>query len=376
MPHSIKWAKRLLRELPEDPAILLRRRKSYADATFFPLFFDYLEGLLFDDPQAALEWTTITPDLAQLVPEAEGPEGRREHRCRLVKAWAISGGAQLACGHHAAAENSFNEALKLIESEVISSVIKSEVYRRLAFLRACQRRLDEALKLADEAVEEVRGQPEKQPLALAMACRGYVLNELRRFSEAIQVYGKALALIDPKESDAAVRIHLAAVVNLAYAISSSPRHADHTAALSHIRQAREMVKGGRRFVPRYRLLWVEGLVWAALGLHARAETAFKVALEGFEALKLPFETALVKLDLGAIYAVHEEWEKLLPLAAEAFQRFRVLSPDTEAIAAVSLWADAVKARTLTDETTSTARLVISARIAPGGCCKLRNRSTV
>ena len=371
---QIKWAKRLLRRLPGDPASLLDRAKTYADPVFFRIFLDHLDALLFDDPQSALRWAKIAPHLALLTPEAEGPEGREDHRNRLTQAWAICGGAQFACGNHAAAEEAFDEALELIDSEVITSVIKSEVYRRRAYLRVCQGRPEEALSLAESSLDHAGDQP--LAVALALVCEGYAAATLRRYSDALRAFGEALTLIDPKDSPAAARVHLAAIGNLAYVVSSSPRHADHTAALDYIRQARELVKGGRRFVPRYRLLWVEGLVWARLGYHARAETAFKIAREGFEALEMPFEIALVSLDLGAVYAEHSEWDKLTPLAVETFQRFRVLAADTGTIAALSLWTDAVKARKLTDEITTRARQKIEARIGAGGCCKSRERSTV
>ena len=376
MAHSMHWAKRLLRELPEDPASVLRRSRTYADATFLPLFFNHLAGLIFDDPQGALKWASIAPALAQEVPRGGGTEARREHRDRLVKAWALAADGQRACGHHEESDRAFAEALALMDSGAVSPAVRSEISLCRAYLRACQKRLEEALELSVQAEREVRAETEKEAHTLAKACRGYVLNELRRFPEAIEVLGEILSSIDPRESPTFERLHLAAMTNLAYAITSSSRRADQTAALRYVRRARELVKGGRRFVPRYRLLWVEGLVWAALGYHARAETALKIAHEGFETLRMPYETALLSLDLGALYAVHEEWDKLAPLAVKTFQQFHVLAADTQAIAALSLWADAVKARRLTDEITSAARSQIESRIGPGGCCKKRKRSTV
>ena len=361
MAHKEAYAKRLLRELPDDPAVLLKRYKTYADPTFIGLFLPALDDVLFDDPQAALKWATIMPELALLVGEEGGPGDRREHHNRLVRAWAISGGAQLACGRFAAADEAFDQALKLIDSEEIAPLICSEVDRRRSYLRACQRRFGEALELARSSVSRApKGDREAQ--ALAVICRGYSLASLGRFAQAIKDFGDALKLIDPKQSPAAERMHLAAITNMAYAVSSSSHYFDQLTARDHVLRARELVKGGRRFVPRYRLLWLEGLICLRLDFYKRARKAFQIALEGFEALNLPFEIALVALDLGQLHALLGEWDKLEPLACATFERFRVLAADTEAIAALSQWADAVKARTLEDEITAKARRLVEARV--------------
>ena len=376
MPHSEGWARRLLREL-RDPDTVLSRARTYADPVFLQLFFSWLDERIYRDPHAALKWAKIAPDLALLVPKDDSPEGRREHCDRAVKAWAILGSAYRASGRPSEAEEPYSQALNLISSESISTLIQADTGRRLSYLRACQGRHDEALELATEAADSLRDLGNGRALARALIAKGYALFGLRKYSEALVCFGDALVAAGKPDKRAAedLRLHSSICHNLAVAVSVT-RPGDQSAALSYIRKARALVKGGRRFVPRYRLLWVEGLVWSALGYHARAETAYKIAREGFVALKMPFEIALVSLDLGAIYAEHSEWDKLIPLAVETFQRFRVLAADTEAIAALSLWADAVKARKLTDEITTRARQKIEARIGPGGCCRSRERSTV
>lgn len=376
MPHSEGWAKRLLREL-RDPDTVLSRARTYADAVFLQLFFAWLDERIYRDPRSALKWARIAPDLARLTPEDAGPEGRQAHRSRQVKAWIILASAYRAVSEHGAADRSYAEALKLISSGTVSPPIKADTRRRLSYLRACQGRNEEALELATEAVESLRDLDNGRALARALIAQGYALFGLRRFGEALVCFCDALVAAGKPDKRAAedLRLHSSICHNLAVTVSVA-RPSDQSLALTYIRQARELVKGGRRFVPRYRLLWVEGLVWSALGYHARAETVYRIAREGFEALRMPFEIALVSLDLGAVYAEHQEWDKLIPLAAEIFKRFRILAADTKAIAALSLWADAVKAQKLTDEITTSARQKIEARIGPGGCCKHRERSTV
>ena len=87
-----------------------------------------------------------------------------------------------------------------------------------------------------------------------------------------------------------------------------------------------------------------------------------MARRGFLALDLPFEVALVSLDLAALLHFFGDWRQLEPLARDTFDRFRLLTSDREAIAALKLWRDAVKARNLTEAVIDEARQLIESRI--------------
>lgn len=99
-----------------------------------------------------------------------------------------------------------------------------------------------------------------------------------------------------------------------------------------------------------------------LGAHARAEKAFRFALKGFRALSLPWEIALVALDCCELLRLFGEWEELGRLAFETYTRFRELSGNTEAIAALSLILDSVRARKGTEAAIAAARQMVEARI--------------
>lgn len=376
MPHSEEWAKRLLRELPKKSPKVLLRSRSYADATFLPLFFEFLDDLIFQDPRKGLKWARAVPDLALRVPEGEGPEERQAHRERLVRAWAILGGALRAWGDHDSAEEAYGEAFKLIKSEAVSELLRADVERRFSYLRACQDRVEEALELSSEAVKTMRriGAPEKT-LARALISEGYVLLfKLGRPNEAMDIFGEALNLAgDSQGSPADKRLHGSACHNLAFAIvARSTTLGAQSKAMHYIKQARKMVKGQRRSVGRYRLLWCEGLVWSRTGGHARAEKACRVALEGFEALGLPWEIALVSLDLGELLQIFGDWAELQKLAEKTYKQFQLLSADTEALAALSQWVNAVRAQTLDDELFGRTRLIIASGALSGRCCKTRH----
>lgn len=125
-------------------------------------------------------------------------------------------------------------------------------------------------------------------------------------------------------------------------------------------------------MPRHLLQWVEGLVLrriescgaqAGYSLLERAEKAFKRAREGFIQLRAPWEIALVGLDLAAHYRAAGRWEDLFAVAFDTLQRFRLLSGNTQAVAALSLCVDAARARSGAEAAITAAQKMIATRAA-------------
>ncbi len=351
MAHSERWAKRLLGRLlgrlPADPEEILECR-SFADPTFLRLYLDWVDKQSFNDPQKALKWAEVAPRLALKVPEDAGPEGRQAHREDLARAHVILGGAYRATSQHDMSEKQYETAARIAESETIRPAVRVFLNQRLSYLRACQGRPKEALRLLDEALE-IQGPGPCVERSDTLVRRGYALAELGRFSEAVECFGDALQATDPKESAAAAWVHHAAAHNLADAIAKAilagtMNHAAAWTALEYVRKARELLKGKRQSIALHKLNWTEGLCWRALGMDARAEQAFKVARRGFIRLRLPWEIALVSLDLCGLHRDCGEWPELEALAADTYRRFRALTGNTQALAALSLCVDAARAR--------------------------------
>ena len=365
MAHSEGWARRLIRELPKKEPDELLRSRSYADPAFLTLFFEWLDDLIYHYPKEGLRWARFAPELARKTRAGSG--SRQVDRERLVKGFVMLGSAFRACGDHDASDEAYRQASE-IGSEPVSDLLQAEVDHRVSYLRACQDRDAEALELASGAVDTLRGIVDESLLKLgqALISKGYVLAyKLRRHSEAIDAFGEVLALAGDTKSPADLRLHGAACHNLALAISESSTVTDQSKALTYLRQARKLVKGQKRSVARYRLLWVEGLIWSKTGSHARAEKLFRMALEGFETLKLPWEVALTGLDLAALLHLCGDWTALEKIASQAYHFFELLAADTKAIAALSLWNDAVQAQQWDEKKHTKARAVIAASALSG-----------
>ncbi len=372
MTQSEAWAHRLVRMM-KNPRELLQRRR-YRTSVFLRAYLDHVEEIRFRNPREGLKFAKVAPQLALLVPAAAGPKGHREHRENLVRAHCILASAYRSAGQPAVGESEYKLALKIADSEPLSPVARADLSNRLAALRACQRRFAEAIALVDGAAAEYQAAGDLRRLAEAHAMRGYVLNEAESFSEAMQWHGKALKLAlrleREKSTDAAEVAGLARVVesartNMADAISKSPDGAGLTTlvALEYIRAAERELRGRRDSLTRHVLQWIEGRVWERLNRPDRAETRYGLAQRGFGRLEVPWENALVSLDLAALYRVDERWEELEDLAANTFDRFCELCADFEAIAALSLWVESVEARKGVKAAIAAAREVVTARMA-------------
>ena len=71
----------------------------------------------------------------------------------------------------------------------------------------------------------------------------------------------------------------------------------------------------------------------------------------------------VGLDLAALHRDNGEWPELEAIAADTYQRFKRLSGNTEAVAALSLCVTAARARRGAGAAITTAQDVIAARMA-------------
>ncbi len=196
---------------------------------------------------------------------------------------------------------------------------------------------------------------------------------LKRFPEAIDCYGRILGGINLKSRSSASspekRTHEAAAINLGYVVKEGTEPGSCWTALGHVARAKKNTPH-RPSLPLYQLQWIEGLIWGKLRelgtrtgfpLALEAEQALKRALHGFLHLRVPWEIALVSLDLAQLYRDLGRWDELLEISLETLQRFRILSGDTQAVAALGLIVDAVHAKGNVESVIAAAREVVRKR---------------
>lgn len=355
-----------------DPETLLQR-SAYHKPPFVRVFLAHIDELVFNDPRRAVAWARIAPEIARRVPASGDLDGHREHRELLAMSHAVFGGSLRAIGEPDRSAAEYRAAYE-IAADGISPIVRADLDSRHAVLRACQDRIPQALAISQNALRVLREGNDEPLLAQALAVHGYILNKDERFDEAMPYFSEALNLSDETRSS---RVHHAAVHNLAFSILNNTKNALLSGSFrgfrAEIRQARKRLRPHRDGVPRHKLGWLEGLIWWRLALHSRAIRAFQVARRGFIRLALPYEIALVSLDLTAAHLFCEQHSEAVEIAEEAFEHVSVLETDREAIAVLRLWLEAASRQQLTQRITATTRQMIEARIGPHGCCKSSGR---
>ncbi len=213
---------------------------------------------------------------------------------------------------------------------------------RLAYLRACQGRFSEALRLIKQARKLFKAAGDAIGGGTAAVLHGAILSDAGKFGKAVDVLSAALA---GQRLDS--RSEYSATHNLADAVSKADDPALLPIAIEHLARARRLL-GRRRSVQKSRLYWVEGRLFIRLGKVDQGEQRYRKALAGLIHFGVPYSIALVSLDLSALLRFAGRWPELEELAADTYQRFRELGEDQEALAALKLWHDAAQARTLTE----------------------------
>ncbi len=373
MPFSESHAKALLRVLPSRLETLLENRR-YWDPTFLRVYLDHCDDVLFDHPRLGLEFAKIAPRLALLIPEKYPDEWRwasdsvkQEHRELVVRSYALLGGALRVVARFRDADRAYREAARYADSGVISQLWRANLGKRLAKLRSAQGRFAEALKLIEPAIEIYRKQGDQVCYADALNTRGYVLGEARRFSEATRCFSEALVLSKGtrKTSKLAKRTVASAALNLAAAVIQGCLPDDVVRALRLVKQAKRYQGKRRNTMNQYRLTWVEARIHARLGCGRTAERRLVPTRRKFFELGAPFEAALVGLELSLLYWQWAEWPKVEKLALETFEEFEALSSHTEGTAALRLWVEGARKRSLNDESIRAIQTRIQTFMAQG-----------
>ncbi len=353
-----RHAQRLLNTLrkSDDPGELLRRDKYWrAGEPFFQLYLEHCEAVIFENPARGLEWARPAPAFAGCI-ESSGARLKELE----VAAYAVLGGAYRAIGEFDRAESIYRMAIKLSRREGFSETGKASLFRRLAVLRLAQKRFSEAKDLVARSLAIYReGSPgARKGLARSLTVQGMAHLRAGEVAESVPWFAEALRTVDPKADP---RTFQCAIHDTAVAVGLGCGAADSGKALRLVRIARRDLRDRHRTVPRAKLYWLEGLCLSkAQGPADLVETTLKRALTDLVEFRAAYEACLVALDLSALYLRERRWSELRALAAETLELATRLKVDTEALAALRLWAQAVEAEVVVEveEKIRQARLLI------------------
>lgn len=279
-------------------------------------------------------------ELAELAVEVADCLDPRFYGASLVAdaralACAILGNVHRITGNLFGAERQLRTALDLLQCGTGSPTEEAEVLSLLASLRTDQCRFDEAMELLEIAAAHYRRQgldrlEGKTLIKLAIATAKNDAPE-----EAVAILRCALDLLDEEEEDLVL---FWARHNIVVCLTHAGRFEEAREYLASIAALYQRFPGDRTLPPRRRV--AEGLISAGLGELVEAETALLEARAAFVDLDRAFDSALVTLDLAALYLDQGRTDEVKRLAEEMYPIFRSQDVHRQALAALVLFKQA------------------------------------
>lgn len=258
-----------------------------------------------------------------------------------TRGWAYLGNARRVLGDFAGAEKAFRRAEFHFQQSHLDPLDEALLSHLRASLCIDQRRFDEALALLDDALAIYREIGEVHQMGRVLMTRGVTLLYGGAPESAAASYRESLALLDEQEEP---RLRFACCKNLLLCLTEAGRGAEAAALLPETRTLAEAVADPLDLV---RLRWAEGRIAAALGRADEAEAAFRATQDELLAARLPWDAALVTLDLAELLLRHGRAAETRELAEQTLPIFQALHVHREALAALVVFQRAAEMDGLT-----------------------------
>jgi len=253
------------------------------------------------------------------------------------RAWAHIGNARRVRSDLRGAEEAFEEADALLRKGSQESVERAIFFDLKASLRRAQRQFDEALGLLRRAVSIFIQHGHRHRAGRSLVNLATVRNHAGNPEQAIPILQQALEFIDPEQEP---RLLLCTRHNLIDYLAGSGRFLE---AQGLYRETRPLYRDFPDAWAQNRRKWVRGRIARGLGQPRLAESLFLAARDGFVEESVPYDTALVSLEIATLYAEQGRTADLKRLAREMLPIFSSLQIHREALAALTFLKQAIAA---------------------------------
>lgn len=246
-----------------------------------------------------------------------------------ARAWAYLGNARRVRSDLQGAEDAFLRADTCLKRGSRDSVDDAIFLDLKASLCRARRDFDEALRLLAQAVAIYRRAGHPHRAGKCLVNMNTVYRYAGRPDQGIPVLYEAIELID---ADQEPRLDLCARHNLIDDLTDMGRFLE---AQRLYRETRCRYRSFPDAVTQNRRKWVKGKICAGLGRDVQAERLFLAARDGFIVEGMPYDTALVSLELAILYARDRRTADLKRLSQKILPIFSSLHVHREALAALS-----------------------------------------
>jgi tetratricopeptide (TPR) repeat protein len=291
------------------------------------------------DPGGSEELSLLALRLSEhLDPDRYGSRLIEDLRAR---AWAYIANSCRIRSDLQGAEEAFSIAHVHLRKGTRDSLERAILLDLEASLRRDQRRFDDAFRLLRRAIaiflQNDQGHRAGRSLIKLSTVHYYADDP----EGGISLLYRAIELIDPEEDP---RLFLCARHNLIDYLASCGRYLE---AQKYYRAALPLYRAFPDALTQNRRKWVKGKIARGIGQPDQAEALFLEARDGFVCEGIPYDTALVSLDLAVLYAEQARTADLKRLAGEMVPLFSSLYLRREALAALSYLKHAAKAESAT-----------------------------
>lgn len=334
-------AKGLVAELMRHPAerqrILVANHPRFHTWGVFEHLIETSREVTSNDPKLGEELGKLALDLSDhLDTSMYGAEAIEDLRAR---AWAYIGNVHRVRFELLDAQDAFDRALLHLRRGTREPWELAVWLDLKASLLRAQRRFDEAMKLLKRALVLFRAVGDRHRAGRTLISMDHVLYCAGQPEKGIPLLYQALDFIDPEQDP---RLLFSAKHNLIDNLADAGRHME---AQRLSMQARALYRRFDEPAFRNRRRWVEGKIARGIGQPEKAEELLLKARAGFQEQDAAYEVALVSLELAGLYADQGRTAEMKRLAEEMVPIFSSRQIHREALAALSLWCQAVQAET-------------------------------
>jgi len=310
----------------------------------FELLVDRAQEASVEDPLWAQELASLALHLSdRLDPGLYRPELVDDLRAR---AWANLGNARRLTSDLRGAAEAFAAAEGCLRKGTGDPIERAIVLDRRASLERDLRRFDEARATLERAVSIFLRTGESHRAGRSLINLSLVHSYAGEIAESIEALYRSLPLIDPQQEPRTV---LCARHNLAGYLAEAGRLEE---ALCLYRDSRSLYRAFPDAWTQNRRKWLKGRINHGLGRRRAAEAFLTAARDGFLAEGIPYDTALISLDLALLYAEQGRSAELKRLSAAMVQLFSSCHIHREALAALAFLQHAVETETASREVVS------------------------
>lgn len=318
----------------------------------------------FNDPRQAIDQAELAVTMAQEI--SEETYGARLVSDLQARAWGTLGNAQRIASRLLDAESSLRKSFDLADRGTGDPAERARLLSFLASLRSDQCRFDEALTLHRQMTKIYETLGDRHLLGRTTEQMAFVLRRKGDFQEAIDHSERALADLDPERDLRAVLVARQGLTNALFEVGRFEEASKQCVGLR-----REWTELGND-LDALRCDWTLGQILHRQGRLRQAETRFRDVRDRFIKLEIPYDAALVSLDLAETLFDQGKTAAMGRRLAEAIPIFRDLGIHREAIAALAFLRQAAEVEQATvGLIRATARFVEESSKNP----ELRFRST-